>query len=33
MSEEKNNEQAKKKVDYDFAAHERPLIEAWQNNG
>ena len=33
MSEEKNNEQAKKKVDYDFAAHERPLIEAWQENG
>ena len=33
MSEEKNNEQAKKKVDYDFAAHERPLIEAWQNEG
>ncbi len=33
MAEEKNNEQAKKKVDYDFAAHERPLIEAWENEG
>ena len=33
MSEEKNNEQAKRKVDYDFAAHERPLIEAWQEKG
>ena len=33
MSEEKNNEQAKKKIDYDFAAHERPLIEAWMNEG
>ncbi|MEG0504482.1 MAG: valine--tRNA ligase, partial [Raoultibacter sp.] len=33
MAEETNNDQAKKKIDYDFAAHEKPLIDAWEQGG
>ena len=27
------NDKSGKKIDYDFAAHERPLFEAWMNAG
>ena len=32
-SETRERTMAEKKIDYDFAAHERPLFDAWKDAG
>ena len=33
MADNTNDKSGGKKIDYDFAAHERPLFQAWMDAG